>query len=162
MLDLGDGWVGSPEANSDKHQQLKVLSASVEQSLERYFMSLALLAQQGSGHLTAEQVVDLCHLLGQRLSVLYADDIPDSFDRALFTSFIDALLRLDYLQKDSETSILTFDERINNIANHARFILRPEMMQILQHIADLDDADIEKAINELNAKKVRRFSRKKK
>lgn len=162
VLDLGDGWVGSPEANSDKHQQLKVLSASVEQSLERYFMSLALLAQQGSGHLTAEQVVDLCHLLGQRLSVLYADDIPDSFDRALFTSFIDALLRLDYLQKDSETSILTFDERINNIANHARFILRPEMMQILQHIADLDDADIEKAINELNAKKVRRFSRKKK
>lgn len=42
-------------------------------------MTLALLAQQGSGNLTENEVVDLCHLLGQRLSVLYADDIPDFF-----------------------------------------------------------------------------------
>ncbi|WP_434353036.1 glycerol-3-phosphate 1-O-acyltransferase PlsB [Psychrobacter sp. HD31] len=162
IISREDNSVGAPDASSREYQQLKVLATPVEQSLERYFMSLALLAQQGSGNLTSEQVVDLCHLLGQRLSVLYADDIPDSFDRALFTGFIDALIRLDYLQKDEETGLLSFDHRINDIAHHARYILRPKMMQLLQNIADLGDEDIEKAINELNAKKARRFSRKKK
>ncbi|MEH6668271.1 MAG: glycerol-3-phosphate 1-O-acyltransferase PlsB, partial [Psychrobacter sp.] len=117
IVDLGDDTLSVPESNSKHYQQLQVLATPVGQSLERYFMTLALLAQQGSGNLTENEVVDLCHLLGQRLSVLYADDIPDFFDRALFTSFISALTRLDYLQKDDETGILTFDHRINDIAH---------------------------------------------
>lgn len=160
VVDLGAGLLGAPETNSEQYQQLTVLAAPVEQSLERYFMTLALLAQQGSGHLSAEQVADLCHLLGQRLSVLHADDIPDFFDRALFTSFINALIRLDYVQKDDEAGILTFDQRINAIANHAKYVLNPDTMQILQHIADLDDEEIAHVINELNAKKQRKFGRK--
>lgn len=99
IVELNDGMLSVPEANSSSYQQLQVLATPVEQSLERYFMTLALLAQQGSGNLTEDEVVDLCHLLGQRLSVLYADDIPDFFDRALFTSFVTALIRLDYLKK---------------------------------------------------------------
>ncbi|WP_227535350.1 glycerol-3-phosphate 1-O-acyltransferase PlsB [Psychrobacter sp. YP14] len=160
IVDLGNGILGTPEKNSEQYQQLDMLASPVSQSLERYFMSLALLAQQGSGNLTADQVVDLCHLLGQRLSVLYADDIPDFFDRALFTSFLNALLRLDYVQKDAETGVLTFDERINNIARHAHYILNPDIMQILQHVASLDEEEINHAISEINNKKLIKFSRK--
>ena len=160
VVDLGEGVLGTPEKNTERYQQLDMLAAPVSQSLERYFMTLALLAQQGSGNLTAEEVVDLCHLLGQRLSVLYADDIPDFFDRALFTSFLNALIRLDYVQKDAETDVLTFDERINNIARHAHYILNPDIMQILQHVASLDDEEIKHAISEINNKKMIKFSRK--
>lgn len=160
VVDLGEGVLGTPEKNSEQYQKLDMLAAPVSQSLERYFMALALLAQQGSGHLTAEQVVDLCHLLGQRLSVLYADDIPDFFDRALFTSFLSALIRLDYVEKDAETGVLTFDERINNIARHAHYILNPDIMQIVQHVASLDDEEINHAINEIDNKKMSKFSRK--
>ena len=160
IVDLGEGVLGTPEKNSEQYQQLDMLAAPVSQSLERYFMALALLAQQGSGNLTAEQVVDLCHLLGQRLSVLYADDIPDFFDRALFTSFINALIRLDYVQKDAETGVLTFDERINNIARHAHYILNPDIMQILQHVSSLDDEEINHAISEIDNKNKSKFSRK--
>ena len=123
-------------------------------------MTLALLAQQGSGNLTAEEVVDLCHLLGQRLSVLYADDIPDFFDRSLFTSFVNALSRLDYIQTDSETGVLTFDERINNIAHHAKYVLSTDMMQILQQVASLDEEEIAHAITAISNKKQRKFGRK--
>ncbi|MGC6390140.1 hypothetical protein ACMV8I_21320, partial [Ewingella sp. S1.OA.A_B6] len=56
----------TPEPNTRSYQQLTVLANSVEQSLERYFMVLALLSQQGSGKLTKDQVIDLGHLLGQR------------------------------------------------------------------------------------------------
>ena len=160
IVELGDDTLSVPESNSKSYQQLQVLATPVGQSLERYFMTLALLAQQGSGNLTENEVVDLCHLLGQRLSVLYADDIPDFFDRALFTSFISALTRLDYLQKDSETGILTFDHRINDIAHHAKYVLTPDMMQILQQVASLDEAEITHAITEISNKKQRKFGRK--
>ncbi len=160
IVELGDVMLSVPEANSNRYQQLEVLATPVEHSLERYFMTLALLAQQGSGNLTAEEVVDLCHLLGQRLSVLYADDIPDFFDRSLFTSFVNALIRLDYLQTDEETGVLIFDERINNIAHHAKYILSPDMMQILEQVASLDEDEIAHAITEISNKKQRKFGRK--
>ncbi len=160
VVELEDGFLSAPATNSSRYQQLQVLATPVEQSLERYFMTLALLAQQGSGNLTESEVVDLCHLLGQRLSVLYADDIPDFFDRSLFTSFVNALIRLDYLQKDEETGVLTFDQRINNIAHHAKYILTPDMMQILQQVASLDEKEISHAIIEISNKKQRKFGRK--
>ena len=160
IVELSDGILSVPETNSKCYQQLQVLATPVEQSLERYFMTLALLAQQGSGNLTENEVVDLCHLLGQRLSVLYADDIPDFFDRALFTSFISALTRLDYLQKDEETGILTFDKRIDHIAHHAKYVLSPDMMQILQQVASLNEEEIAHAITEIGNKKQRKFGRK--
>nr|WP_230655839.1 glycerol-3-phosphate 1-O-acyltransferase PlsB [Psychrobacter sp. I-STPA10] len=157
IIDLGNDMLGVPEINSKSYQQLAVLAAPIEQSLERYFMTLALLAQQGSGNLTAQQVVDLGHLLGQRLSVLYADGIPDFFDPALFTSFVNALIRLDYLQKEEETALLRFDHRIQDIARHARYVLSPSMMQILEQVASLTDDEIEHALTEINNKKQRKF-----
>ena len=157
IIDLGDGMLSVPDANSSCYQQLEVLAAPVEQSLERYFMTLALLSQQGSGNLTTEEVVDLCHLLGQRLSVLYADDIPDFFDRSLFLSFVTALTRLDYLQIDEETGVLNFDQRIDDIAHHAKYVLSPDMMQILQQVANLNEEEISHAITEISNKKQRKF-----
>ncbi len=160
IVDIGDGRVSMPKANSKSDQQLKVLATPIEQSLERYIMTLTLMAQQGSGKLTAEQVVDLCYLLGQRLSVLYADDIPDSFDRALFTSFINALIRLDYVQKDKESGLLYFDKRINQIAENSRYILSLDVMHTLHQIANLEEKEIQRIIAELHEKKARKFRKK--
>lgn len=159
IVDLGDGYLSIPDANSRHYQQLEVLAAPVEQSLERYFMTLVLLSQQGSGNLTADEVIDLCHLLGQRLSVLYADDIPDFFDRSLFISFVNALIRLDFLQKDEATGVLSFDKRIDDIAHHAKYVLSPDVMQILKQVASLDEEAMTHAMTEINKKKSL-FSRK--
>ncbi len=160
IVDCGNGRLSMPKANSKSDQQLKVLATPIEQSLERYIMTLTLMAQQGSGKLTAEQVVDLCYLLGQRLSVLYADDIPDSFDRALFTSFINALIRLDYVQKDKDSGLLYFDERINQIAENSRYILSLDAMHTLHQIANLEEKEIQRIIGELHDKKARKFMKK--
>ena len=75
-------------------------------------------------------------------------------------SFVNALIRLNYLQKDVETGILIFDNRIDNIAHHAKYVLSPDMMQILQQVASLDEAAIAHAMNEINNKKQRKFGRK--
>ncbi|OOR91690.1 glycerol-3-phosphate 1-O-acyltransferase [Moraxella caviae] len=153
IVDLGHGVLGAPEGNSESYQQLVVLASPAQQSLERYFMALALLSEQGSDKLTAEQAVNLCYVLGQRVSVLYADDLPDMFDKALFTSFIDTLKRLDYVVENAETKTLGFDARINKIAEHAKFVLNPDMMQLLRHTASLDNAEIDTAMREMSKKR---------
>lgn len=150
----------TPEPNTRSYQQLTVLGNSVEQSLERYFMILTLLSQQGSGKLTKEQTIDLGHLLGQRMSVLYEDNMPDFFDRALFSSFIDALERLRYIQLSAD-GLIEFDHRVDSMAKNARFILDLDVMHILQQISQLNEEEIQRTLTEVQAKKQKKFTRKK-
>ena len=157
IVDLGQGVVGSPEGNSEAHQQLMVLASPAQQSLERYFMALTLLSEQGSNRLNTEQVVNLCYVLGQRVSVLHADDLPDMFDKALFTSFIDTLVRMGYVSIDDKTGLLSFDERIDKIAEHAKFVLHPDMMQLLRHTASLSADELSLAMASMEKK--RKFGR---
>lgn len=157
VLDDTSGQVYAPEPNTEKFSQLAVLAMPVQQSLERYFLTLALLSQQGSGKLTAEQIVDLCHLLGERLSVLYESDSPEFFDRALFTSFINALIRVNYLTKD-EAGVLHFDERIDEVAENARFVLDLDVMHILKQVASLSNEEINSVMADLQRKKERKFA----
>ena len=152
LVDLGEGVVSTPESNSESYQQLLVLASPAQQSLERYFMALTLLSEQGSGRLNSEQVVNLCHVLGQRVSLLYADDLPDMFDKALFTGFLGTLQRMGYIQID-ENDLINFDERIDEIAQHAKFVLNPDMMQLLRHSAKLDADDIQVVLSELDKKR---------
>ncbi len=157
IVDLGQGVVGNPEGNSGAYQQLMVLASPAQQSLERYFMALTLLSEQGSNRLNTEQVVNLCYVLGQRVSVLHADDLPDMFDKALFTSFIDTLVRMGYVSIDDKTGLLSFDERIDKIAEHAKFVLHPDMMQLLRHTASLSADELSLAMASMEKK--RKFGR---
>lgn len=153
LVDLGSGVLSAPESNSESYQQLIVLASPVQQSLERYFMALTLLSEQGTGRLNSEQVVNLCYVLGQRVSLLYADDLPDMFDKALFTSFLDTLKRLNYIQIDEEAGLIGFDARIDDIARHAKFVLNPDMMQLLHHSAKLTDDDINTVLSQMDKKR---------
>ncbi|STY82790.1 MULTISPECIES: glycerol-3-phosphate 1-O-acyltransferase PlsB [Moraxella] len=157
IVDLGQGVVGSPEGNSQAYQKLIVLASPAQQSLERYFMALTLLSKQGSERLTTEQVVNLCYVVGQRVSVLHADDLPDMFDKALFTSFIDTLVRVGYVSIDTDTNLLSFDERIDRIAEFAKFVLQPDVMQVLTHTASLSDDELSLAMASMEKK--RKFGR---
>lgn len=153
VCDLGDGIVATPDGNSEHYQRLVVLASPAQQSLERYFMTLTLLAEEGTGKLTLTQVVDLAHLVGSRLSVIYGDDLPDLFDKALFTNFLNALIRTDYLSADDD-GVLHFDERIGTIANFARLVLSPDTMNLLHHATKLSADELEAMLKEKS-----RFSR---
>lgn len=157
VVDLGDGVVGSAEGNSEAYQRLVVLASPAQQSLERYFMALTLLAKQGTNRLSSEQVVNLCYVVGQRISVLHADDLPDMFDKALFTSFLDTLVRVGYVSVDEKTGLLNFDNRIDRVAEFAKFVLHPDVMQLLSHTANLDHNEMMLAMESMDKK--RKFGR---
>ena len=99
-----------PVPNSEDHNQLSVLAAPVTQSLERYYMTLALITQRGSGNISTRQVEELSHLVGQRLSVLYEFNSPEFFDKALFQSFIKVLTQQGYISTN-ENNAIVFDEQ---------------------------------------------------
>ena len=91
---------------------------------------------------------------------MYEYDKPECEDRALLSRFVDALERLGYIRL-SATGLIEFDQRIDNMAKSARFILDLDVMHILQQISQLTSEEIERTLKELQDKKQRKFSRKK-
>ena len=152
----------SPAPNSEQHNQLVVLAAPVKQSIERYYMTLALITQRGSGNITTKQVEDLSHLLGQRLSVLYEFNSPEFFDKALFQSFIKVLTQQGYISNNEEGAIV-FDAQFKEVAQYANLVLDDVTLQMLQHITSFNDEELKDALDAVadqQAKK--RLKRKKK
>ena len=145
----------SPSPNTEQHNQLSVLAAPVQQSLERYFMTLTLITRQGSGRVSAKQIEDLSHLLGQRLSVLYEFNSPEFFDKALFRSFIAALAEQQYLTIDAD-GIMHFDHQLETIAGDAHLVLNEDTLNTLQHVTCVTDDEVQAAMNALERKKERK------
>lgn len=142
VVDLGNDMLAVPNRTSENYQKLLLLASPAQQSLERYLMTVTLLAKQGSGKLIQKQVVELCHLVGQRLSVLTGDDLPDSFDKGLFNNFINALIRTNYLTE--QDGLLTFDERLTQIADYATLVLSSETIGFLHQATQIDVGEVEK------------------
>ena len=87
-----------PPPTSLEAIRLSLLAQATIQTLERYYLAIALLLQAGSGAITQEALEERCHLMAQRMSVLYGLNSPEFFDKSLFRNFIDLLRRA---QRDS-------------------------------------------------------------
>ncbi len=163
LISIDDqGTLYSPAPNSEDHNQLVVLAAPVMQSIERYYMTLALITQRGSGNISAKQVEDLSHLLGQRLSVLYEFNSPEFFDKALFQSFIRVLTQQGYISTNEEGAIV-FDDNFKNVAQYANLVLDDVTLQMLQHITTFTDEELKEALDAMAAQQAKkRLKRKKK
>lgn len=157
-----DGHLISPAPNSEDHNQLLVLAGPVMQSLERYYLTLALITQRGSGNISTRQVEELSHLVGQRLSVLYEFNSPEFFDKALFQGFIRVLTQQGYIATNAEGSIV-FDRNFSNIAENANLVLDDVTLQMLQHITTFSDEELKQVLDAVAAQQAkRRLKRKKK
>ncbi len=118
--------------------QLKQLSAPVFQSLERYYMTVAILVRNGSGTLSSGQLENLCHLCAERLSIMYSRNSPDFFDRALFKGFIRKLRDYDILGTNEEGK-LTFGEQLVDVIEDAKGVLSKEVRHTILQISYIPD-----------------------
>lgn len=146
VVRLADGTLAAPDGNSGSYQKLAVLSSPAKQSLERYFLTLALLSTQKEGKLTLAQTAQLCHLVGQRLSAFYGNDLPDMFDKALFTNFLNTLIRTGYITVGDDEK-LYFDDRIDSIAHYARLVLSSDALGLVHHTTNLSKDELDKISN---------------
>ncbi|HYK25405.1 MAG TPA: glycerol-3-phosphate 1-O-acyltransferase PlsB, partial [Steroidobacteraceae bacterium] len=66
----GDSW-RRPAPTSAEAMQLSLLAQSSLQTIERYYLTIALLLRAGSGALTQAMLEERCHLMAQRMSLVY-------------------------------------------------------------------------------------------
>jgi glycerol-3-phosphate O-acyltransferase len=124
----------APALNSDEYEQLALLGQTLRPSLMRYFITVAILIQQGSGKVTAAELESLCHLQAQRLSLLREFNAPEFFDKAIFRTLIATLTKRGQARMD-EAGKIHFDENLKEAAAQAPFVLPPDVRQTILSMA---------------------------
>jgi glycerol-3-phosphate O-acyltransferase len=115
-----------PPPTSLEAIRLSVLAQATIQTLERYYLAIALLLQAGSGVITQEALEQRCYLMAQRMSLLYALNSPEFFDKSLFRNFLELLRRRNVIQM-SEQKTLLFGEPLLGVAADAQLVLSEQI-----------------------------------
>jgi glycerol-3-phosphate O-acyltransferase len=124
-IDDGAAW-RRPQPTSSRAIQLSLLSQATVQTIERYYLAIALLLQAGSGQISAKQLAERCQVMAQRITMLYGFNSPEFFDRALFDNFIELLLERAVIRTDGEGK-LAFDEVLERVATDAELVLSEQI-----------------------------------
>jgi glycerol-3-phosphate O-acyltransferase len=121
----GDLW-HRPAPVSAAAMQLSLLAQSTIQTIERYYLAIALLIRSGSGVITQKLLEENCRLMAQRMTALYGLNSPEFFDPSLFESFIDLLRSRDVVRADEEGR-LTFDDVLLRVEADAQLVLSEQI-----------------------------------
>jgi glycerol-3-phosphate O-acyltransferase len=122
-----------PPPTSVKAVQLSLLAQATIQTIERYYLAVALLLQAGSGEITQYALEERCQLLGQRMTMLYGFNSPEFFDRTMFENFID-LLRARGVIRIAAGGKLAFDAVLTQVAQDAQLVLQEQMRHSILQI----------------------------
>jgi glycerol-3-phosphate O-acyltransferase len=115
-----------PASTSLEAIRLSVLAQAAIQTIERYYLAIALLLQAGSGNITQEALEQRCHLMAQRMSVLYGLNSPEFFDKSLFRNFLDLLRRRKAIRASEEGRLL-YGEPLLAVAADAQMVLSEQI-----------------------------------
>jgi glycerol-3-phosphate O-acyltransferase len=129
-----NGELSRPGGASREELQLRVMGHVLLQTFERFYITVAILAKNGSGTLTRPELERLCHLTAQRISQLNEFAAPEFSDRNLFRQFI-ALLREGGVLTTNEDEKLEFNAVIQQISDDSRFILSREIRNGIFRVA---------------------------
>ncbi len=115
-----------PLTGSAEAVRLSVLAQATIQTIERYYLAIALLLHNGRSVLTPESLEKRCVAMAQRMSMLYGLAAPEFFDRTMFREFIDLLRQRGVVRQDGEGR-LTYDDALLAVAEDARIVLSEQI-----------------------------------
>jgi glycerol-3-phosphate O-acyltransferase len=115
-----------PPPTSVEAVQLALLAEATIQTIERYYLVIALLLQAGSGSITQAALEQRCHLVAQRMTLLYGLNSPEFFDKSLFRNFIDLLGRRKVITA-AEDGTISFGEPLLGVATDAQLVLSEQL-----------------------------------
>lgn len=131
-----------PAPSSQHYVLLSLLARTLLQTLQRFYMAIALLLNKGQNALDAQQLEDLCTVMAQRLSILHGLNAPEFFDKSLFRHFIQTLLNEGVLNTDAEGK-LSYHDKLGALAeNAAKRVLPAEIRLSIRHVTDDDDEQL--------------------
>jgi glycerol-3-phosphate O-acyltransferase len=115
-----------PESTSSSALRLSLLAAATIQTIERYYLVIAVLRQAGPGVLSATALEERCYLMAQRMSLLYGLNSPEFFDKSLFRNFIELLRRRGVVQQGADDK-LDFGDPVLGVAADAQLVLSEQI-----------------------------------
>jgi glycerol-3-phosphate O-acyltransferase len=124
----------APESGTRAFAELQLLGEAMRPTLERNLLMLELLEHHGAGVLTRKRLEELCHLLAQRLALLYEYNAPEFAERSVFANVVDSLVAAGMVSVDPE-GVLRFDGRISAPAADAELLLSAEARQTIRRMA---------------------------
>ena len=134
LLLRGDsGRLSAPEPNSDEFVELRLLGETLRPLLERHFLALSLLQHYGSGVRTRRMLENDCHLLAQRLTLLYEFNPPEHAEKTTFSALIAKFIDADLLRED-EDGLLHFDQSISTPLAQTTLVLPAEATQAIRRM----------------------------
>jgi glycerol-3-phosphate O-acyltransferase len=128
----------APEANSQELSELRLLGETIRPTLERHFLTLALLQRHGSGRLTRKSLEESGHLLAQRLAMLYEFNSTEFSEKSSFAGVVTNLLAAGRLTEDKNGQLI-FDQRITAPAEHTELLLPAEVRQAVRRMAATEE-----------------------
>ena len=86
----GDDVYAPPPRHAPEHFRLRLLANIAMQTIERYYIMVALLTRHGT--MTRDSLEAESGIVARRMSRIYGINAPDFFDAALFRRFIETLI----------------------------------------------------------------------
>lgn len=136
-LVANDVEVWAPDPRTTEYMHLSILANTTKQSLERFFITVEILVKAGSGKIQRAALENACTMLAQRMSLLHESSGPEFSDKALFKTFIQALIKNDIIARNGEGN-LEFGDALIRSYEDAHSLLSADTRQSIQQIAELD------------------------
>ncbi|MEQ6885886.1 glycerol-3-phosphate 1-O-acyltransferase PlsB [Salicola sp. Rm-C-2C1-2] len=125
-----------PEPGSADAVRLGVLSNGMIQTLQRYYLSIAILRRFGPNALLPEELEEQSTLLAERVAVLFGLSAPEFFDKTLFRNFI-ANLRTNGILTTDDDGRLVWRSGLEEVAEEARLVLSSELRQSILQVTNV-------------------------
>ncbi|WP_071871260.1 glycerol-3-phosphate 1-O-acyltransferase PlsB [Atopomonas hussainii] len=136
LLKEDDGQLSAPEASSREFVLLNLLSRAISQTLQRFYMAIALLVNHGQHALDAAELENLCAVMAQRLSILHGLNAPEFFDKTLFRHFIATLLEQGVVRIGEYGRLAYHDELSLTVESAAKRVLPAELRLSIRQVAN--------------------------
>ncbi len=124
-----------PAPSSRHFVLLTLLARAIMQTLQRFYMAIALLLNHPQNTLSAEELENLCTVMAQRLSILHGLNAPEFFDKSLFRHFIQSLLDQGVLRKDDAGKLSHHPMLGELVEGAAKRVLPPEIRLSIRQVA---------------------------
>ena len=115
-----------PVTGSAEAVRLSLIAQATIQTIERYYLAIALLLHAGRSVLGPDALEQRCVAMAQRMAMLYGLASPEFFDRTMFRDFIELLRVRGVIRQDPEGR-LTFDDALLAVAEDARIVLSEQI-----------------------------------
>ncbi|MFT0212751.1 glycerol-3-phosphate 1-O-acyltransferase PlsB [Pseudomonas sp. F1_0610] len=139
ILSLEGDYYQRPAPSSPRYVFLTLMARTISPTLQRFYMSLAILLNKGQYQLTAEELEQLSTVMAQRLSILHGINAPEFFDKTLFRHFTQTLFTERVLWKNAENKI-GFTRKLNELVESvARRVLPAEIRLSIRQVTNDED-----------------------